>query len=189
MIDRLLRYSRVETEGAPMEPVELDAVLADVRADLRVAIAESDAAITADALPRVEGDPNQLRQLFQNLLDNAIEYSGDEPPEIEITAERGDGAWTITVRDDGIGIDPDDQERVFEVFQRAHGRRDSAGSGIGLALCQRIVERHGGGIRVESAPGEGSAFSFTLPPAEEDVAAPEQTGATNANGNGGERDE
>ena len=190
MIDRLLRYSRVETEGAPMEPVELDAVLADVRADLRVAIAESDAAITADALPRVEGDPNQLRQLFQNLLDNAIEYSGDEPPEIEITAERGDGAWTITVRDDGIGIDPDDQERVFEVFQRAHGRRDSAGSGIGLALCQRIVERHGGEIRVESTPGEGSAFSFTLPAADEtDGAAVGQSEETNAAGNGEAADE
>ena len=190
MIDRLLRYSRVETEGAPMEAVELGAVLADVREDLQVAIEESDATITADALPRVEGDPNQLRQLFQNLIDNAIEYSGDEPPEIEVTTERDDDAWTITVRDDGIGIDPDDQERVFEVFQRAHGRRDSAGSGIGLALCQRIVERHDGEIRVESAPGEGSAFSFTLPAADDagDDAADGQSDETSVTDAGEERD-
>ena len=167
MIDRLLRYSRVETEGEPMEAVELDDVLADARDDLQVAIDEHDAAITAESLPRVEGDRSQLGQLFRNLLDNAIEYSGDEPPAIEITAERTDGAWTVTVSDDGIGIDPDDQERVFEVFQRAHGRRESAGSGIGLALCQRIVERHDGEIWVESAPDEGAAFSFTLPAADD----------------------
>ncbi|SEW09393.1 ATP-binding protein [Natrinema salifodinae] len=181
MIDGLLAYSRVETQGDPFEPVDLDEVVDDVLEDLRLQIEESDAEITVDDLPRVEGDPSQLRQVFQNLLSNAIAYSGDEPPRVHITAQRGadrgdrsarsevgeGGAageqWTISVRDEGIGIDPEDKDRVFEVFQRLHGREECSGTGIGLALCQRIVERHGGEIRVDAEPGEGSTFSFTLP--------------------------
>ncbi|MCU4971939.1 ATP-binding protein [Halobacteria archaeon AArc-m2/3/4] len=168
MIEGLLEYSRVETQGEPVEPVELDDVLADVRTDLRMRIEESDAEITADSLPRVQGDAGQLRQVFQNLLSNAIEYSGDEPPQVDITAERrSEATWTVSVRDDGLGIDPADQDRVFEVFERLHSRADHAGTGIGLALCQRIVERHGGEIRVDSEPGEGATFSFTLPAVDE----------------------
>ncbi|WP_222919163.1 PAS domain S-box protein [Natrinema sp. SYSU A 869] len=163
MIDGLLEYSRVETQGEPFEPVDLDAILADVREDLQFCIDERDAEITADDLPRVVGDASQLRQVFQNLLSNAIEYSGDEPPRIHISVERAGRNWELTVRDEGIGIEPDDQDRIFQVFQRLHSREDHAGTGIGLALCHRIVERHGGEIRVDSDPGEGAAFSFTLP--------------------------
>ncbi|NHN46291.1 PAS domain S-box protein [Halostella sp. JP-L12] len=166
MIEGLLEYSRVDTRGDPFEPVELNDVLADVRDDLQVKIEESDAAIAADDLPRVNGDASQLNQVFQNLLSNAIEYSGDAPPRIRVAADRADGGneWVISVSDEGIGIDPDDADRVFEVFQSLHGPDDS-GTGIGLALVKRIVERHGGDVRVESEPGEGATFSFTLPDA------------------------
>ena len=166
MIDGLLKYSRIETRGDPFEPTDLEAVVDDVMDDLRLRIDESRADVSVGDLPRVNGDANQLRQLFQNLLSNAIEYSGDEPPEIDIEAERRGEAWTISVRDEGIGIDPVDQNRVFEVFQRLHSREDHPGTGIGLALCQRIVERHGGEIWVEAEPGTGSTFSVTLPAAE-----------------------
>jgi PAS domain S-box-containing protein len=163
MIEGLLQYSRVDSHGSPLEPVDLDGVLADVLDDLAVRVEETDAAITHDPLPVVDGDPGQLRQLFQNLLDNAIEYSGDEPPRVDVTAERQAGEWVVSVRDEGIGIDAENADRVFEVFQRLHSQDEHAGTGIGLALCERIVERHGGDIRVDSAPGEGTTFSFTLP--------------------------
>ncbi|WP_436344770.1 PAS domain-containing protein [Natronorubrum sp. FCH18a] len=179
MIDGLLEYSRVETRGDPFEPVDLESVLDDVRNDLQIQIEESGAEITAEPLPRVAGDPSQLRQVVQNLLDNAIEYSGDEPPRVHVTAEprgreweisvepRG-REWEISVRDEGIGIDPDDADRIFEVFQRLHSQEEHAGTGIGLALCRRIVERHGGEITVDSEPGEGTTFSVTLPAADGD---------------------
>ena len=194
MIDGLLQYSRVKSGGDPFEPVDLDAVLADACDDLQVKIEECDAEITADELPVVEGDANQLRQVFQNLLDNAIEYSDDVPPDVRVTADRretqgGDRAdaehetgdrsgsgrqqergtgdpecveWVVSVQDDGIGIDPAHVDRVFQVFERLHTHDEHPGTGIGLALCERIVERHGGEIWVESSPGEGSTFSFTL---------------------------
>ncbi|WP_222918000.1 ATP-binding protein [Natrinema sp. SYSU A 869] len=163
MIDGLLAYSRVGTQGDAFEPVDLEAVFTAVRQDLEVQLAESDATVETAALPHVEGDRNQLRQLFQNLLSNAIEYSGDDPPRITVTAERNGTDWTVSVADEGIGIDPTDADRIFEVFQRLHSRDEYAGTGIGLALCKRIVERHGGEIWVESEPGEGSTFSMTLP--------------------------
>ncbi|WP_255192379.1 PAS domain-containing protein [Natronobeatus ordinarius] len=166
MIDGLLAYSRVETQGEPFEPVDLDAVLDDVRADLRLQIEESDAKITAEALPRVSGDDGQLRQVFQNLLANAIEYSGDEPPRIHVSATRDGPNWRLSVRDEGTGIDPSDADRVFEVFQRLHSHEEHEGTGLGLALCKRIVERHGGEIRVDAERGDGSTFSFTIPSAE-----------------------
>ncbi len=163
MIEGLLRYSRVDTRGDPFEPVDLNDVLDDVRADLGVRIEESGAEISAEDLPVVEGDGGQLRQVFQNLLDNAIEYSGDDPPRVHVSAERDGREWAVCVRDEGIGIDADDPDSVFEVFQRLHAPDDHSGTGIGLALCERIVERHGGEIWVESEPGEGSTFTFTLP--------------------------
>ncbi|RZH67427.1 PAS domain S-box protein [Natrinema altunense] len=166
MIDGLLQYSRVETKGEPLEPVALDAVLADVREDLQVRIDERDAEITADTLPHVAGDASQLRQVLQNLLSNAIEYSGDEPPRVHVSAERTGWKWEISVRDEGIGIDAENQDRIFQVFQRLHSHEEHAGTGIGLALCHRIIERHGGELWVDSTPGEGSTFSFTLPTAE-----------------------
>ncbi|TYL36364.1 hypothetical protein CV102_23215 [Natronococcus pandeyae] len=179
MVASLLEYSRVETRGDPFESVDLEDVLADVREDLQLKIETSDATITAEDLPRVEGDANQLHQVFQNLLENAITYSGEEPPRIHVSAERrealrasersgtaaeNDGpAWVLSVRDEGIGIEPDEQDRIFEVFNRLHSREEYDGTGIGLALCERIVERHGGEIWVDSEPGEGSTFSVTLP--------------------------
>ncbi len=163
MIDGLLEYSRVETRGDPFEPTDLNAVLEDVLADLQVRIEETDAEITVGDLPRLEADASQLRQVFQNLLENALTYSGDEPPRVRVDAERRGDEWEIAVRDEGIGIGPDDQDRIFEVFERLHGREEYEGAGIGLALCERIVERHGGEIAIDSEPGEGTTVSVVLP--------------------------
>jgi PAS domain S-box-containing protein len=168
MIDSLLAYSRVETAGDPLEPVDLNDVLDDVRTDLQVQIAERNAAVSVEDLPRVEGDEQQLRQLFQNLFSNALEYSGDEPPRVRVEVERSGAERVVSVSDEGIGIAPEDQERIFEVFQRLHTVEEHAGTGVGLALCQRIVERHGGDIWVDSEPGEGSTFRFTLPAVEDE---------------------
>ncbi|WP_123622339.1 PAS domain S-box protein [Halorubrum sp. CSM-61] len=167
MIDGLLAYSRIESKGDSFEPVELEAVVADVRDSLQMRSDECEAEITVDSLPRVEGDRGQLHQLFQNLLDNAMAYSGDAPPRIRVSAERDGERWVVSVSDEGVGIDPADADRVFEVFQSLDGP-DGNGSGIGLALCKRIVERHGGDIWVDSRPGAGATFSFTLPPAGDD---------------------
>ena len=164
MIDGLLDYSRVETQGDSFDAVDLDAVLDDVLTDLQFRIEETDATITRESLPTVEGEGRQLQQLLQNLVSNAVEYSGDEPPRIHVSATREDGEWTVSVRDEGIGIDTEDTDRIFDIFQRLHSIEEHAGSGIGLALCERIVERHGGEIWVDAEPGEGSTFSFTFPP-------------------------
>ena len=163
MIDGLLEYSRVESRGDPFEPVDLGSVFSDVRGDLQVQIEEHDAEIAVGDLPRVEGDPGQLHQLFQNLLKNAIEYSGDEPARVQVSAERAGSECRISIQDEGIGIEPGDQDRIFEIFQRLHSRDEYTGTGIGLALCKRIVERHGGDITVDSEPGEGATFTVTLP--------------------------
>ena len=165
MIDGLLEYSRVETRGDPFKPVDLNQILEDVRKNLEMQFVETEADVEVEQLPHVEGDTSQLQQLFQNLLSNAVEYSGEKPPQITVSAE-GDSdrdKWIISVRDEGIGIDLDDQERIFEVFQRLHSHKECSGTGIGLALCKRIVERHNGEIWVNSEPGQGSTFSFTLP--------------------------
>ncbi|WP_254862338.1 PAS domain-containing sensor histidine kinase [Halovivax gelatinilyticus] len=169
MIDGLLEYSRVETATSPSKSVDLDAVLSDVRTDLGRRIEETDAEITTESLPIVRGDPSQLRQVFQNLLDNAIEYSGETPPRVDVSATRLDGMWRLSVSDDGIGIDPANEDRIFGVFERLHTHEEHTGSGIGLALVNRIVERHGGDIWVESEQGAGSTFSFTLPPATDEA--------------------
>ena len=164
MIDGLLAYSRVETAGSEFESVDLNDVVADVQTDLQRSIEESGAEIIVEELPHVEGDIVQLRQLFQNLLENAIQYSGDEPPAIHISTEReGETEVVVSVSDEGIGIGPDNQDRIFEVFQRLHPRGELSGTGIGLALCERIVERHRGEMWVESELGEGSTFFVSLP--------------------------
>lgn len=166
MIEGLLEYSRVETRGDSFEPVDLNAVLDEALDDLQIQIRENDAEITVEDLPVVEGDASQLRQVFQNLLANAIEYCDDESPQVHISAERVGSEWRISVRDEGIGIDPAYQDRIFDLFQRLHTRQEHDGTGIGLALCDRIVERHGGEIQVESEPGEGATFTVSLPPAD-----------------------
>jgi len=172
MIDGLLEYSRVESQGDPFKSLDLNEILDDVREDLQMRIEESGAEITTGNLPRVDGDPSQLRQVFQNLLSNAIEYSGDQPPSVKISAERDGHEWIISIQDDGVGIDSEDQDRIFEVFQRLHSQDEHPGTGIGLSLCRRIVERHDGEIWVDSEPGEGTTFSFTLPAASDSGARP-----------------
>lgn len=161
MIDALLEYSLIETADDPLEPVDLDAVVADVLADIHLQVEEHDAEIEVEPLPRVMGDANQLHHVFQNLLINAIEYSGDEAPRVRVSAERNSPDWTVTVQDEGIGIHPDETDRVFRVFERLDPQRDD-GTGIGLTICKRIIERHGGEIWVDSEPGEGAAFKFKL---------------------------
>ena len=141
----------------------------EVLANLAGAVDDSAATITYDALPTLRADRSQLCQLMQNLVSNAIKFSGGEIPRIQVSATRQpSGDYEICVRDNGIGIDPRFQDRIFEIFQRLHSRDEYEGTGVGLAICKRIVERHGGNIRVESADGGGSDFRFTLPAAAEE---------------------
>ena len=166
MIEGLLTYSRVDTRGDPLEPIDLESVVDDVLTDLRMRIEETNADVTVESLPTVGGDASQLRQLFQNLLDNAIEYSGEGSPRVTVSASREGDEWLVSVSDDGIGIDSGNTDRVFEVFERLHSHEEHPGTGIGLALCRRIVERHGGEIWVDSDSSPGTTVSFTLPAAQ-----------------------
>ncbi|NUB93036.1 PAS domain-containing protein [Haloterrigena sp. SYSU A558-1] len=163
MIENLLEYSRVTTRGDPLEPTDAAAVLDDVLTDLEPRIEETDATITVDELPTVTADGDQLAQVFRNLLSNALKYSGDEPPQVHVGVERTGDEWRFAIADQGIGIDSEQSERIFDVFETAHTSEEGSDSGIGLALCQRIVERHGGKIWVDSEPDEGATFYFTLP--------------------------
>ena len=163
LINDLLAYSRVGRQDTDFEPVDCEAVLDRVLLDLGAALQESGASVTHDPLPAVQADASQLGQLFQNLVGNALKYRGDAPPEVHIGAEPRDGEWLFSVRDNGIGIDLQYAERIFTIFQRLHTKEEYPGTGIGLALCRRIAERHGGRIWVESEPGAGSTFLFTIP--------------------------
>jgi signal transduction histidine kinase len=163
LIEDLLTYSRLESRGKAFAPTDCDAVLAQTLTDLKTAIAEAGATVTHDPLPIVQGDETQLRQLLQNLIGNAIKYRGENPPEIHLGCEREGENWRFSARDNGIGIDPKYSERVFVIFQRLHTAQDYPGTGIGLAICKKIVERHGGRMWVVSEPGKGSTFNFTLP--------------------------
>ncbi|WP_121743241.1 ATP-binding protein [Natronorubrum halophilum] len=169
MIRGLLAYSRLDTDAEPLGPTAAEAVVDDVLENLKLQIEEADADITVGELPTVEADDNQLKQVFQNLVSNAIKYRGDEKPRIEISASRNDGMCRFRVADNGIGMDPAYTDQIFEVFNRLHNTQEYSGTGIGLALCKRIVERHGGEIWVESEPGEGSTFSFTIPLVDQSV--------------------
>jgi signal transduction histidine kinase len=166
LIQGLLSYSRVNTHGNPPSPTDVGEVLGQVTTNLRLAIDEGNARITHDALPVVEADATQLVQLFQNLIANAIKFCSAHPPRIHVSAEMQDPYWVFSVRDNGIGLDPEFADRIFTIFQRLHSRKDYPGTGIGLAICKRIVERHGGSIWVKSAPDKGSTFCFTLPAGE-----------------------
>ena len=163
LINDLLGYSRVGTRGKPFQATDCEAVFDQAVANLQVAIEESGAVVTHAPLPTVMADGSQLVQLFQNLFANAVKFRSDKRPEIHVGAEPKDGEWQFSVRDTGIGIDPEYHERIFVIFQRLHGREEYPGTGIGLAICKKIVERHGGRIWVESQPGEGSTFHFTIP--------------------------
>jgi PAS domain S-box-containing protein len=163
LIDDLLAYSRVGTRGEPFIPTSMNSVLSKAIANLEVAIEESHAVVTHDQLPTVLGDESQLIQLFQNLLGNAIKFRGDDAPAIHVGVEETKDGWVFSVRDNGIGIDMKYIERIFTIFQRLHARDEYPGTGIGLAVVKKIVERHGGRIWVKSAPESGSTFYFTLP--------------------------
>jgi signal transduction histidine kinase len=163
LIRDLLAYSRVgNMDALPMNPVDLSRVVEWACGNLRAKIVDSNAIVETDPLPTVRGDQVQMVQVFQNLIDNAIKYGGSGRPTVRISAGRMDGNWRITVKDNGIGIDPMHHKQIFDVFKRLHGR-DIPGTGIGLALAKRVVERHGGRIWVESEAGQGAAFHFTLP--------------------------
>lgn len=163
LINGLLKYSRVGTKGSPFEPRDCEQVLRDTRSDLHQAIEESGAEVTHDPLPTVRVDGSQLIQVFQNLIGNAIKFHGSEPPTIHISAKRDAEQWIFSVRDNGIGIAPEHTDKIFAVFKRLHGDSAYPGTGIGLAITKRIVERHGGRIWAESEPHVGSTFYFTLP--------------------------
>ena len=167
LIRALLEYSRVGTRGGTFTVVPMQEVLDAVLQDLRVSIEESGATITQDELPVLVADRTQMIQLLQNLIGNAIKFSGGQPPRVHVGARDTGSAWEISVRDEGIGIEERYFERIFQIFQRLHGPAEYQGTGIGLAVCRRIVERHGGTIRVTSAPGAGSTFTFTIPRREE----------------------
>jgi light-regulated signal transduction histidine kinase (bacteriophytochrome) len=142
-------------------------VFAEALARLELAVGRAGATVTAGPLPRVVAEPTELLQVFQNLVSNALKFRRDEAPRVGVSAERSGSEWVIAVADNGIGIEPDYFDRVFVVFQRLHPPATYPGTGIGLAICKKIVERHGGRIWVESAPGRGSTFFFSLPAAEE----------------------
>jgi PAS domain S-box-containing protein len=163
LINDLLAYSRVGTRNLPFEAVDCNLVVKQVIRNLQIAIAESQATVTYDSLPTVIGDETQLAQVFQNLISNAIKFRGVALPRVHITASRQNREWCFSVQDNGIGIEPDYADRIFVIFQRLHSRTEYPGTGIGLAICKKIVERHGGRIWIESELGQGTTFHFTIP--------------------------
>ncbi len=163
LLDALLDYSRVGTRGLELVEVDAAACVREAMANLALAVEENRAEIHFDGLPRVVADARQLVQLFQNLLGNAIKFHGEESPRVEIRAKRRTGEWRFAVEDNGIGIEQEHAERIFVVFQRLHSRQRYPGTGIGLSICKKIVERHGGRIWFESRPPKGTTFFFTLP--------------------------
>lgn len=165
MLRDLLEYSRVGRSDRSFQQVDLNEVLQRALANLAWAIEESKALVSADELPTVYGDATQLLQVFQNLIGNAVKFRGDEPPMIRVTSESLKTAWRIRIADNGIGMKPKYLDRIFVVFQRLHTIDKFEGTGIGLAVCKRIIERHQGEIGVESELGKGSTFWFTLPSA------------------------
>jgi light-regulated signal transduction histidine kinase (bacteriophytochrome) len=167
LLTDLLTYSRVGSGALELRSIATEKVLEDVLINLKVAIEEAGATITHDPLPLVMADDVQLMQLLQNLIANAIKFRGSAKPQIHVGAESRETEWIFTVRDNGIGIEPAYFERIFVIFQRLHTRDEYPGTGLGLALCKKIVERHRGRIWVESTVGKGSIFFFTLPKANE----------------------
>ncbi|MEW6333824.1 MAG: ATP-binding protein [Thermodesulfobacteriota bacterium] len=163
LINDLLMYSRIGTRGRPPEAVDTHALLGEAHRNLAAQIEENRAIITNDGLPTVRADASQLVQVFQNLISNAIKYQGEGAPHIHVAAREDGQEWVFSVRDNGIGIEKQYAERVFVIFQRLHTRQEYPGTGIGLALCKRIVERHGGRIWFASEPGSGTTFFFTIP--------------------------
>ncbi len=175
LINDLLTYSRVGRRGNAFQWVDCSEVLKTVLNNLQANIDESGISITTHSLPTVWADSSQLVQLFQNLINNAVKYRGEETPEVQIGAERQENEWLFWVRDNGIGFDRKHAERIFLIFQRLHTREAYPGTGIGLAICKKIVERHGGRIWVDSMPEKGSTFYFTLPNHQAEVPFPKNS--------------
>jgi NO-binding membrane sensor protein with MHYT domain/nitrogen-specific signal transduction histidine kinase len=163
LIRDLLSYSRVMTQGRSLQPVDTRLAFDTACENLHKAIEEAGVVVSVGSLPTIQADATQMTQLFQNLLGNALKYRNEQAPEIHVDASAAEKAWLFSVRDNGIGIEPQYFERIFQMFQRLHTREKYSGTGIGLAICRRIVERHGGKIWVESAPGRGSTFLFAIP--------------------------
>lgn len=163
LIRDLVRYAREGSGETPTGPVPLDGPLSDAAESLHAQVVSTNALIEREALPAVRGDRWQLTQLFQNLLDNAIKFRAHDPPTVRVAASRAGSEWTISVEDNGVGIPPGQEARIFTIFQRLHPTDRYAGTGVGLALCKKIVERHGGRIWAEARPEGGSVFRFTLP--------------------------
>jgi len=163
LIKDLLEYSRVTTKGEDFERVNIEEILQKTISNLHAAIEENDAMISYDELPEVMADSGQIGQLFQNLISNAIKFrKNDEPPEIHISSSKNENEYIFAIRDNGIGIEKEYYNRIFTVFQRLHTREEYQGTGIGLSITKKIIERHGGRIWVESEPNKGSTFYFTL---------------------------
>lgn len=163
LINDLLDYSRVGTRGQALRPTDCNAALQKALDNLEVALRESKAVVTHDDLPVVDADETQLTQLFQNLIGNAVKFRDAASPRVHVGVRQADGYWQFSVTDNGIGFAPEYAERVFTIFQRLHTRNEYPGTGVGLAICKKIIDRHGGRIWVESEPGQGSTFRFTIP--------------------------
>jgi len=163
LIQDMLAYSRVDSRARPFKPVSLREVFNDSIGLLEASIRDAGGEVTCDELPTVMGDRSQLVQLMQNLIGNALKYHGPEPPRVYVSAQREGDDWVVSVRDNGIGIAQKHHERIFEIFKRLHTQQEYPGTGIGLAVCRRVVHRHGGKIWVESEAGHGSVFKFTIP--------------------------
>lgn len=163
LIDDLLSFSRLNTEEREFEMVLMNSALNDVLTTLNSAIKENNAQITHDSLPTITADRMQINQLIQNLIVNAIKFQGEKSPKVHISAQELEMEWLFRISDNGIGIDPKHQDQIFKIFKRLHSREEYHGTGIGLSICKRIVERHGGQIWVESEVGKGSKFYFTIP--------------------------
>jgi len=163
LIQDLLSYAHITTNANPFVSVDLSEAFEEAVANLHTAIAESAAVVTKNGLPKINADYRQMVQIIQNLIGNGIKFrKNGEPPHVHVFAKRVEDEWNISVRDHGIGIDPKYFDRIFIIFQRLHGKQEFSGNGIGLALCRKIMDRHGGRIWVESVPGEGSTFCFAI---------------------------
>jgi PAS domain S-box-containing protein len=162
LISDLLTYARVTARPAPFAQTDLNIILDEVQRDLQLIISESGTQISYSSLPVINADPVQIKQLFQNLIQNAIKFRGESEPRIKITYELKDNKWLFSVSDNGIGIKPQFFERIFVIFQRLHEKEKYPGTGIGLTICRKIIERHGGNIWVESEEGKGSTFYFSI---------------------------
>lgn len=163
LIDDLLSYTRLGAQSLHLRPVPLIRVFRETMENLKLSVAETGAEVTHGYLPEVEADQAQMTLLFQNLVENALKFHGAKRPRIHLFAWAEEDQWVIRVKDNGIGIEPEYFDKIFEVFQRLHPRDKYPGTGIGLALCKKIVEQHKGMIWVESEPGKGSVFCFTIP--------------------------